>query len=53
MALFQDPMFLADANRTGMSVDPKDGDYIQRLVERLRASPPEIIAAAKAAAIAK
>jgi tripartite-type tricarboxylate transporter receptor subunit TctC len=53
MALFRDPMFLADANRAGMSLDPKDGDDIQRLVDRLRASPPDIVAAAKAAAIGK
>ena len=49
MALFQDPVFLSDAGKTGMSIDPKDGAFIDQLVNRLRAYPPEIIEAAKAA----
>jgi tripartite-type tricarboxylate transporter receptor subunit TctC len=50
MALFEDPMFLADAAKSGMELDPKDGAYIQSMVARLRALPATVIAAAKAAA---
>lgn len=50
MALFQDPAFLADASKSGMSVTPRDGELIERLVERLRTSPPAVIAAAREAA---
>jgi tripartite-type tricarboxylate transporter receptor subunit TctC len=50
MALFQDPEFLADARRIGMSLDPRKGEDIEQLVDRLRASPPQIIGGAKAAA---
>jgi tripartite-type tricarboxylate transporter receptor subunit TctC len=50
MALFQDPLFMADAKKIGMAIDPKEGEYIQKLVHELRALPPNIIAAAKAAA---
>ena len=50
MALFADSMFLSEANALGLVLDPKDGDYIQKLVLELRALPPKVIAAAKAAA---
>lgn len=50
MALFHDPQFLKDATASGMNIDPKDGEYIEALVNRLRAYPPEIIEAAKDAA---
>ncbi len=50
MALFNDPLFLTDAQKIGMSIDPKEGEYIRKLVHELRALPPPIIAAAKAAA---
>jgi tripartite-type tricarboxylate transporter receptor subunit TctC len=50
MALFEDPEFLADARRIGMSLDPRPGEYIDQLVHRLRAYPPGIMEAAKAAA---
>jgi tripartite-type tricarboxylate transporter receptor subunit TctC len=50
MALFQDPEFLADARRIGMSLDPREGEEIEQLVDRLRASPPQIIEGAKVAA---
>jgi len=48
--LFEDPEFLADARRIGMSLDPREGEYIDQLVRRLRAYPAQIIEAAKAAA---
>ncbi len=50
MALFEDPLFLADAKASGMSVDPRGGEYIEQLVHEFRALPPGIIAAARAAA---
>jgi tripartite-type tricarboxylate transporter receptor subunit TctC len=50
LALFEDPLFLADAKTIGISVDPKSGEYIEHLVRELRALPPGIIAAAKGAA---
>lgn len=50
MALFQDPMFLSEAKMSGMSLDPKSGEYIGKLVGELRALPPPVIAAARAAA---
>jgi hypothetical protein len=51
MALFKDAEFLADARRIGMSLDPREGEYIEQLVHRLRAYPPRIIDAAMAAAV--
>jgi tripartite-type tricarboxylate transporter receptor subunit TctC len=50
MALFQDPLYLSDARKSGMAIDPKDGEYVQNLVGELRSLPPSIIEAAKAAA---
>ena len=50
MALFQDPQFLADAKTSGISVDPRSGESIETLARELRAMPPRIIEAAKAAA---
>ena len=50
IALFQDPRFLSDARTSGMSVDPRAGEFIENLVRELRALPPSTIEAAKAAA---
>jgi hypothetical protein len=50
MALFQDPMFLSEAKVSGISLDPMSGEYIGKLVRELRALPPAVIAAARAAA---
>jgi hypothetical protein len=49
LALFKDAEFLADARRIGMSLDPREGEYIEQLVSRLRAYPPRIIEAAMSA----
>ncbi len=49
MALFQDPLFLADAGRAGMVIEPEDGEYVQKLVNRLRAYPAEVVEAARSA----
>ena len=46
----QDPQFLAEAERMGLEVQLRDGEHVQRLVERIYASSPEVIARAKAAA---
>ncbi len=50
IALFQDPQFLSDSRNSGMSVDPRDGEFIENLVRELRALPPGTIEAVKAAA---
>ena len=49
MEMLQDPMFLADARKAGISVDPKDGDTIEKLARELRALPAATVKAAKAA----
>lgn len=49
MALFKDEAFLADARKTGMVIDPRDGDTIDKTITRLRAMPPKVVAAARAA----
>jgi tripartite-type tricarboxylate transporter receptor subunit TctC len=46
----KDPAFLADAEKMGVEVQHVGGDQIQKLVERTYASPPEVIARAKAVA---
>jgi tripartite-type tricarboxylate transporter receptor subunit TctC len=46
----KDPQFLADADKMGVEVQHVGGERIQRLVERIYASPPEVIARAKAVA---
>ena len=46
----KDPQFLADADKMGVEVQHVGGEQIQQLVERIYASPPEVIARAKAVA---
>jgi tripartite-type tricarboxylate transporter receptor subunit TctC len=46
----KDPQFLAEAEKLGVEVQHVGGERIQQLVERIYASPPEIIARAKAIA---
>ena len=46
----KDPQFLAEAGKLGVEVQHVGGERIQQLVERIYASPPEIIARAKAVA---
>jgi tripartite-type tricarboxylate transporter receptor subunit TctC len=45
-----DPQFLADADKMGIEVQHVGGEQVQALVERIYASPPDVIARAKAAA---
>jgi len=46
----KDPGFLAEAEKMGVEVQHVGGEEIQALVERIYASPPEVIARAKAVA---
>ena len=46
----KDPQFLADAEKMGIEVQHVGGEQIQKLVERIYAWPPEVIARAKAVA---
>jgi tripartite-type tricarboxylate transporter receptor subunit TctC len=46
----KDPQYLADAEKMGVEVQHVGGEQIQELVERIYASPPEVIARAKAVA---
>ena len=48
-ATLNDPEFLADARQQKLDVDPVSGDEIQALVRSVYASPPEVIARARAA----
>ncbi len=48
-ATLRDPEFLADAKQQNLDVDPVSGDEIQSLVRSVYASPPEVIARARAA----
>jgi hypothetical protein len=46
----QDAQFLAEADRMGLEVQPVGGNEVQQLIERIYASPPEVVARAKAVA---
>ena len=46
----KDPQFLADADKMGVEVQHVGGEQTHMLVERIYASPPEVIARAKAVA---
>ena len=48
--LFSDDQFLAEARNSGMVIEPRSGDYIEATIARLRALPPALIDAARAAA---
>lgn len=41
-----DPVFLADAKKRRIEIDPASGEEVQKLVDRVYAMPPEIIALA-------
>lgn len=47
-ATLRDPDFLADAKQQKLDIDPVSGDEIQSLVRSVYASPPEVIARARA-----
>jgi tripartite-type tricarboxylate transporter receptor subunit TctC len=46
----KDPQFLADAEKMGVEVQHVGGEQIHMLVERIYASPPEVITRARAVA---
>jgi len=46
----EDPQFLAEAEKMGVEVQHVGGEHMQQLVERIYASPPDVIARAKAVA---
>ena len=45
-----DPQLLADADKMGLEVQHRGGEEVQQLVARIYASPPDVVARAKAAA---
>jgi tripartite-type tricarboxylate transporter receptor subunit TctC len=49
MATMKDANFMAEARKMGMDIDAVDGDAVQRLVAKLYASPPDLIAKLKKA----
>jgi tripartite-type tricarboxylate transporter receptor subunit TctC len=49
MAMFKDEQFLGDAQKSGMVIDPRDGETIDKTIAHLRAMPAEVVAAARAA----
>ena len=42
-AMMRDREFVAEASRQGLEVDPVSGVEMQRLVDRLYATPPEVV----------
>ena len=43
MEALTDPATLAEADKIGLTIGPKDGEAVEALVKRLYASPPELI----------
>ena len=43
MAALTDPEALAEAEKMGLTIGPKDGETVAALVKRLYASPPELV----------
>ena len=48
-AVVRDPEYLADARRQSLDPDPVNGAGVAALIDRIYASPPDVIARAKAA----
>lgn len=44
---FKDPQFLADVERSKLELDPRSGEEVQAIVERLFAAPPDLISRAR------
>jgi tripartite-type tricarboxylate transporter receptor subunit TctC len=49
LATWQDPEVLAEMNKMMLSVDPRSGEEIQAMIERIYASPPDLLARTKEA----
>ena len=45
----RDPEYLAEAKKRGLEVTPMSGAAIDKLIAELYATPPDVLAAAKAA----
>jgi hypothetical protein len=45
----KDPLFLADAEKTGIDIIPLDGGRIQELIARLAATPDVVVQRARRA----
>jgi tripartite-type tricarboxylate transporter receptor subunit TctC len=52
-SMLKDPALLADAERSGLDINPMNGEDVQALVARLYALPPRIIERAKQSLIYK
>jgi hypothetical protein len=52
-ATMADKDFLAEADKTQLEINPVSGAEVEKLVKEVYATPPEIIAKAKAAAAEK
>jgi tripartite-type tricarboxylate transporter receptor subunit TctC len=48
-ATMRDPAYLAEANKRGLEVNPMSGAAIDKLIAELYETPPDLVAAAKAA----
>jgi tripartite-type tricarboxylate transporter receptor subunit TctC len=44
---FKDPQFLADVEKMRLELDPRSGEEVQALVEKLFAAPPALVARAR------
>lgn len=42
MAMARDPAFLQDAQKSGVDVDPTAGDVVQRVVQKIAATPADV-----------
>lgn len=49
MATWKDPEVLAEMNKMMLNVEPRPGEEIQAMIERIYASPPDLIAKTKEA----
>ena len=49
MDTVNDPAFVEDAKRSGMLVDPIDGETVQKLINEIMATPMEVVRRAEAA----
>ena len=45
----KDPEFIADANHLGLEVNPSTGEQLNKLMDEIYASPPDVVARAKRA----
>jgi tripartite-type tricarboxylate transporter receptor subunit TctC len=49
METMKDPAFLADAQKLHLEIDPISGEQVEKLVKEAAATPPDVVAAARAA----